>query len=272
MVTVDHLINYSVEMNDSLRPFSSTFPYTDQDTYNLMSTKTYEKRSSSTKDVITGTQIIVLLLFACGILFALLMYCKTCNRSAQERYMEQRRLSDGNNQQTDSDSLYCCATNDSRERPPSYSDACNAPPLYGAPFNRGPYSANTRSGRTFKLADRMLTAHNFSKQQMASLCSSRNAFILSVNLFTSSAVMSLHVVALFRYFQEQLFVPQLIWSLMDKLTRIICSFTLLRINFFSTRINFANRNDSAWADTDSQKTIMFHNHGNLKHRITYDRY
>ncbi|XP_076382803.1 uncharacterized protein LOC117219673 isoform X3 [Megalopta genalis] len=137
MYTVDDLINYSVEMNDSIRAFSSTFPYAEQAAYNSLITKTYEKRSGPNKDinVITATQIIVLLLFACGIIFALLMYCKTCSRSAQTRYMEQSRCSNGNNQ-TDSDSLYCCTINDSRERPPSYTESCNAPPLYGSPYNR----------------------------------------------------------------------------------------------------------------------------------------
>ncbi|XP_078052886.1 uncharacterized protein LOC144478655 isoform X5 [Augochlora pura] len=238
MVTVDHLINYSVEMNDSLRPFSSTFPYTDQDTYNLMSTKTYEKRSSSTK-----------------------------GQLKKDTWNKDDSVTGTINKQT---AIHCIAAQQTIPGK-DHRRIVMLATLHPYMGHRST-DANTRSGRTFKLADRMLTAHNFSKQQMASLCSSRNAFILSVNLFTSSAVMSLHVVALFRYFQEQLFVPQLIWSLMDKLTRIICSFTLLRINFFSTRINFANRNDSAWADTDSQKTIMFHNHGNLKHRITYDRY
>ncbi|XP_076300966.1 uncharacterized protein LOC143219061 isoform X2 [Lasioglossum baleicum] len=138
MVTVNQLMNYP-ELNDSLHQLASTFPYTEHSMTKFEDKRNNNGNSSNNKDinVITATQIIVLLLFAFGIFFALLIYCKTCNRSNRARYSDQSRY--GNNdddQQTDTDSLYSHAINESRQRPPSYSEACNAPPLYGSPFNR----------------------------------------------------------------------------------------------------------------------------------------
>lgn len=129
------------ELNDSLRQLASTLPYTEHSMtkYGDKPNNNNDNSSGNNKDisVITATQIIVLLLFAFGILFALLIYCKTCNRSSQSRYSDQSRYGDNDDdQQTDADSLYSHAINESRQRPPSYSEACNAPPLYGSPFNR----------------------------------------------------------------------------------------------------------------------------------------
>lgn len=36
----------------------------------------------------------------------------------------------------DSRPLHCSIVRPSMDRPPSYSDACNAPPLYETPFNK----------------------------------------------------------------------------------------------------------------------------------------
>ncbi|XP_015434813.1 PREDICTED: uncharacterized protein LOC107190517 [Dufourea novaeangliae] len=91
------------------------------------------------KDIntVTTTQIILCLLFVFGTFFVLIMYCKACTRASQARYSDQsRRQSGHNDEDRDTSSLQCYTIFESRARPPSYSEACSAPPLYGSPLNK----------------------------------------------------------------------------------------------------------------------------------------
>nr|XP_031848517.1 uncharacterized protein LOC116433988 isoform X3 [Nomia melanderi] len=66
------------------------------------------------------------------------MYCKTCSsfyRSYQERFLEERECRGEENEANSLHNSYY-TIQESRDRPPSYSEACGAPPLYGSPFNR----------------------------------------------------------------------------------------------------------------------------------------
>ncbi|KZC12466.1 hypothetical protein WN55_04004 [Dufourea novaeangliae] len=86
------------------------------------------------KDIntVTTTQIILCLLFVFGTFFVLIMYCKACTRYSDQS----RRQSGHNDEDRDTSSLQCYTIFESRARPPSYSEACSAPPLYGSPLNK----------------------------------------------------------------------------------------------------------------------------------------
>ncbi|XP_076395384.1 uncharacterized protein LOC143265697 [Megachile rotundata] len=79
----------------------------------------------------TATQLVIFLIFIFGIFFAVLIYCKNCTRGARRYSQDSER-----NLESNENSLQYCTLRESRDRPPSYSEACSAPPLYTAPFNR----------------------------------------------------------------------------------------------------------------------------------------
>ncbi|XP_029045925.1 uncharacterized protein LOC114877469 isoform X2 [Osmia bicornis bicornis] len=85
-----------------------------------------------------ATQLVIFLIFVLGIFFAILIYCKSCSRTSA-RYSQNSSHESDCNQRGESEninSLPCNTLYESRDRPPSYSEACSAPPLYTAPFNR----------------------------------------------------------------------------------------------------------------------------------------
>nr|XP_031848516.1 uncharacterized protein LOC116433988 isoform X2 [Nomia melanderi] len=73
------------------------------------------------------------------------MYCKTCSRSYQERFLEERECRGEENEANSLHNSYY-TIQESRDRPPSYSEACGAPPLYGSPFNRASVYARATAG------------------------------------------------------------------------------------------------------------------------------
>ncbi|XP_076229374.1 uncharacterized protein LOC116433988 isoform X3 [Nomia melanderi] len=144
MILTNQLGNYS-ELNDSEVPILRTFSYSDHGDF--YSTSTQRPINKRTEDVypFTATQLIILLLFIFGIFFALIMYCKTCSRSYQERFLEERECRGEENEANSLHNSYY-TIQESRDRPPSYSEACGAPPLYGSPFNRASVYARATAG------------------------------------------------------------------------------------------------------------------------------
>nr|XP_034193979.1 uncharacterized protein LOC117610538 isoform X4 [Osmia lignaria] len=83
-------------------------------------------------------QLVIFLIFVLGIFFAILIYCKSCSRTSA-RYSQNSSDESDRNQRGESEninSLPYYTLHESRDWPPSYSEACSAPPLYTAPFNR----------------------------------------------------------------------------------------------------------------------------------------
>ncbi|XP_076547185.1 uncharacterized protein LOC117610538 isoform X2 [Osmia lignaria lignaria] len=86
----------------------------------------------------TAMQLVIFLIFVLGIFFAILIYCKSCSRTSA-RYSQNSSDESDRNQRGESEninSLPYYTLHESRDWPPSYSEACSAPPLYTAPFNR----------------------------------------------------------------------------------------------------------------------------------------
>ncbi|XP_014481630.1 PREDICTED: uncharacterized protein LOC106748011 [Dinoponera quadriceps] len=80
--------------------------------------------------LMTMTHISVSILFGLGITGLILMYCKLCNRTRRLARTRCLRV-----QQELNGTSYCNTIEDSRERPPLYSEVCGAPPLYTSPYN-----------------------------------------------------------------------------------------------------------------------------------------
>lgn len=79
---------------------------------------------------ITATKMVIFLLLVFGFFFAILIYCRTCNRDIRQRYS----TTSNNNiecRSLQSSSIY----EPSLDRPPSYNAVCSAPPPYESPLN-----------------------------------------------------------------------------------------------------------------------------------------
>ncbi|CAL7937676.1 unnamed protein product [Xylocopa violacea] len=135
MSVVNNLTNY-IELNTSTSVLNH-FPCNKNTTcgmHALLARKVLRKRT-----VITATQMVIFLLFVFGIFFAILMYCKSFGRGQQnESNLEHDQITEQSDQDDsiDSRSLQSCSNCAVTDRPPTYNEACNAPPLYEYPFNR----------------------------------------------------------------------------------------------------------------------------------------
>ncbi|XP_043266050.1 uncharacterized protein LOC122405405 [Colletes gigas] len=136
MVTVNTII--STEPNTSLPQFSNNYRYNENGIYSC-DTYVDDNPYKGTKDrnTISAIQIVIFLLFVCGICFAIVMYCKVCVSICRGSRDSCTHHSVCQNENINSDSLQCYAIYDeSRDRPPPYNEACNAPPFYESPTNR----------------------------------------------------------------------------------------------------------------------------------------
>ncbi|XP_017753749.1 PREDICTED: uncharacterized protein LOC108546271 [Eufriesea mexicana] len=98
---------------------------------------TYNLTKNKGESAFTATQIIFILLSIFGLFLAMLIYCKVCSRASSMAYSEYIAYLDEHNSNISSRSMYSDSIYESSmDRPPSYNEACSAPPLYTSPFNR----------------------------------------------------------------------------------------------------------------------------------------
>lgn len=95
----------------------------------------YTKCWSKDWSLITATQISVFILFVLGIVSVIIMYLRVCNRIIQRAYSN-RAIPQSERNDQGNPNMSQISIIENRDRPPSYSEACSAPPLYSSPYNR----------------------------------------------------------------------------------------------------------------------------------------
>ncbi|KAH0948971.1 hypothetical protein HN011_003492 [Eciton burchellii] len=83
--------------------------------------------------VLKMTQVSISILFGFGILGLIIIYCKICKRTRRASRERHAML-----QQEQEASMNCSTIEGIRDRPPPYSEVCNAPPVFMASRNGAP--------------------------------------------------------------------------------------------------------------------------------------
>ncbi|XP_076677650.1 uncharacterized protein LOC143373898 isoform X3 [Andrena cerasifolii] len=157
MVTMDQLINHTDLDTSSIIANPITLQLGGDVNFTSRSTQAFKYKDWNTATI---SQIIIFLLLIFGFFFAVLMYCKTCSSSCRAPHSDHSEPSawrrERNNENVDTNAVELYTIYESLDRPPTYTEACSAPPLYGAPLNRvSMFDTPPTYPDTPKLADRV---------------------------------------------------------------------------------------------------------------------